>query len=88
MEFCNRLSHLTECSCRRLYNQEPFRSFLYLALPTVDGRNLGDDVDAGGKASLDQMTRDFAGFFLRGSGGEDDSFVGHIESGGGNSSLR
>jgi hypothetical protein len=29
------------------------------------------------------MTRNFAGFLFGSGGGEDDSFVGHIESGGG-----
>jgi hypothetical protein len=80
VEFCNRVADLAEGRSGCLYDQEPFASFFHVTLPAVDGRDLWEDVDAGGCAAVYQSAGDFAGFFFRGGGGEDDSFVGHIES--------
>lgn len=77
MEFCNGLAHLAEGRGGCLDHQNPFASFSHLALPAVDGCDLRDDIDAGGKAVLYQMARDFPGCFFRSGGGEDHSFVGH-----------
>jgi len=82
MEFRNGAADLAEGRGSCLHDQEPFASFLDVTLPAVDGRDLWDDVDAGGCAAVYESAGDLAGFFLRAGGGEDDSFVGHIESGG------
>lgn len=80
MKLCDRRPHLTEGRGRCLDDQKPLASFFDLALPKVNGRNFGDNVDAGRQPVLEQMARDLAGFFFRGGGGQDDSFVSHIKS--------
>lgn len=80
MEFGNCLAHFGEgCGCC-LDQQEPFAGFFHFALPAVDGCDLGHDVDAGCQAMLYEVTRDLAGLFFGAGGGQDDSFVGHINS--------
>ena len=80
VEFCNRVTDLAEGRGRSLNDQKPFASFFHVALPAIDGRDLWDDVDASGQASIYQRAGNFTGFFFRSGGREDDSFVGHIES--------
>src|ERR1039458_5424872 len=80
VEFRNCVADLNEGRGGCLDHQKPFPSFVHVALPSVDRRNLGHDVDAGGETALDEMAGDFVRFFFRPGGGEDDSFVGHIKS--------
>jgi len=80
VEFRDGLADLAEGCCGCFDHQETFLRFFHLALPAVYGFDLRHDVNARGKAALDQLTRDFARFLLRACSRENDSFVGHIES--------
>jgi hypothetical protein len=80
VDFGDRLAYLAKGRGSCLDDQKPFASFFHLALPAVDGCDLGDDIDAGGQAALHQNVRDPVSFFRGAGGGEDDSFVSHMES--------
>jgi hypothetical protein len=46
------------------------------SLPTVDGGDAGDDVDAGGETLADERAGDALGFVLGDGGGKDEATIG------------
>jgi len=62
-------------SCGFDEEQKFGRSF-DLALPAVDGREAGNDADAGGELLVDEGSGDALGFFARAGGGQDQAGFG------------
>lgn len=56
-------------------DEEGFGGLFHLALPTVDGFDLGDEVDAGCEVLLDEGRGDALRFFDTAGGGECDACV-------------
>lgn len=66
----------------RGFNEQQILLRLFdFALPPVDGFDFRDNVDAGGQATLHKFAGDLPAFFRGRCGSEDESLVGHIESG-------
>ena len=63
-----------------LDEHEAFSARFDLALPAEDRFDMRHDVHAGGEMVFDEISGDLTRLFFRGGGGEDDSFVSHIES--------
>lgn len=56
--------------------EQDFFGFFDVALPAVDGREAGDDVDAGGEVFIDEEAGDALGFVAGAGGGEDEAGFG------------
>jgi hypothetical protein len=59
-----------------LDEQQDFISGFPGSLPTVDGSDAGNDVDAGGETLVNEGASDALGFVLRDGGGEDQATIG------------
>ena len=80
MQLANRVANGVEFLVSRLDQQQPFRARFHLSLPSINGLDMRNDVDACCQLMLDEMLGNFAGFVLRSRGRENDSFVSHIKS--------